>query len=246
MRASPTLPTAQLAFPLSEADCFKSILKFQNLHFIVTLGQLTEWRCHTFRGLQSSACVCTQSLQSCPTLCNPMDCSPPGSSLSRGFSRQERWSGLPFPPPGDRASPGIEPMSLLISCTGRQLLDHGATWEAPLQSRVSVEPSISSMMLRCRHIQTVWNRPGQVPALPLQKPLASVMFSFLTCVFAQLCFSSSEVIEIRLCREWSFGILVNGEGTLECPSEGANPCPEPVRGLATPTCNIHGGSQTPV
>ena len=33
--------------------------------------------------------------QSCPTLCDPMDYSLPGSS-SMGFSRQEYWSGLPF------------------------------------------------------------------------------------------------------------------------------------------------------
>ena len=37
--------------------------------------------------------------QSCLTLCDPMDCSPPGSSVE--FSRQEYWSGLPFPSPGD-------------------------------------------------------------------------------------------------------------------------------------------------
>ena len=36
-----------------------------------------------------------KSLQSCPTLWDPIDSSPPGS-LSLGFSRQERWSGLPF------------------------------------------------------------------------------------------------------------------------------------------------------
>ena len=30
---------------------------------------------------------------------------------STGFSRQEHWSGLPFPPPGDRPHPGIEPAS---------------------------------------------------------------------------------------------------------------------------------------
>ena len=36
--------------------------------------------------------------QSCPTLCDPMDCSPPGSSV-QGISRQEYWSGLPFPSP---------------------------------------------------------------------------------------------------------------------------------------------------
>ena len=31
--------------------------------------------------------------------------------LSTGFPRQERWSGLPFPPPGDLPDPGIEPAS---------------------------------------------------------------------------------------------------------------------------------------
>ena len=33
------------------------------------------------------------------------------ASLSMGFSRQEYWSGLPFPSPGDLPDPGIEPMS---------------------------------------------------------------------------------------------------------------------------------------
>ena len=32
--------------------------------------------------------------------------------LSMGFSRQEHWSGLPWPPPGDLPDPGIEPTSL--------------------------------------------------------------------------------------------------------------------------------------
>ena len=37
--------------------------------------------------------------QSCPTLCNPMDCMVYQASLSMGFSRQEYWNGLPFPSP---------------------------------------------------------------------------------------------------------------------------------------------------
>ena len=37
-------------------------------------------------------------LQSCPTLCDPMDCSLPGSPVP-GISRQDHWSGLPFPSP---------------------------------------------------------------------------------------------------------------------------------------------------
>ena len=50
--------------------------------------------------------------QSCLTLCNPMDYSLPGSSPpSMGFSRQECWSGLPFPSLGDLPDPGIKPRS---------------------------------------------------------------------------------------------------------------------------------------
>ena len=33
------------------------------------------------------------------------------ASLSMGFPRQESWSGLPFPPPGDPPEPEIEPVS---------------------------------------------------------------------------------------------------------------------------------------
>ena len=48
--------------------------------------------------------------QLCQTLCNPMDCSLPGS-LSMEFSRQEYWSELPFPSPGDLPDPGMKPRS---------------------------------------------------------------------------------------------------------------------------------------
>ena len=44
------------------------------------------------------AAAAAKSLQSCLTLCNPRDGSPPGTP-SLGFSRQEPWSGLPFPSP---------------------------------------------------------------------------------------------------------------------------------------------------
>ena len=48
------------------------------------------------------------------TLCDPMDCSPPQAPLSRGFPRQEYWSGLPFPSPGDPPKAGIEPESSVL------------------------------------------------------------------------------------------------------------------------------------
>ena len=50
-----------------------------------------------------------ESLQSCPTLCNTMDRSQ--TPLSIKFSREECWSGLPFPSPGDLPDPGTEGMS---------------------------------------------------------------------------------------------------------------------------------------
>ena len=53
------------------------------------------------------ACVQAQSF---PTLCDPMACSPPGSSVHGAF-RSEYWSGLPFSSSGDLPDPGIEPES---------------------------------------------------------------------------------------------------------------------------------------
>ena len=44
--------------------------------------------------------------ESCPTLCDSMDCSLSVSSME--FSRQEYWGGLPLPPPGDLPDPGIK------------------------------------------------------------------------------------------------------------------------------------------
>jgi len=57
-------------------------------------------------------CVHAKLLQLCPTLCDAMDYSHPQAPLSMGFSRQEYWSGLPCPPPGDLPNPRTEPTSL--------------------------------------------------------------------------------------------------------------------------------------
>ena len=52
-------------------------------------------------------------LLSCVQLCNPMDCSPPGSSV-QGFSTQDYWSRLPFHSPQDLPNAGIKPTSLAL------------------------------------------------------------------------------------------------------------------------------------
>ena len=58
---------------------------------------------------------------------DPMDCSVPGAS-SMGFSRQEYWSGLPFPSPGNLSDPGIEPMSPAWQVDSLPLSHLGSPW----------------------------------------------------------------------------------------------------------------------
>ena len=50
--------------------------------------------------------------------------------LSVGFSLQEYWSGVIFPPPGDFPDPGIEPMSLTSPALAGGFFSTSATWEA--------------------------------------------------------------------------------------------------------------------
>ena len=52
----------------------------------------------------------------CRILCDPIDCSPAHpAALSVGFSRQEYWSGLPFPSPGELPDPGAETVSSALA-----------------------------------------------------------------------------------------------------------------------------------
>ena len=71
-----------------------------------------------------------KSLHSGPTLCDPMDCSLPGSSLSMGLSKQEYWSGLPCSPPGDLLNSGIEPTSLMSPALAGGSFTTNTSWEA--------------------------------------------------------------------------------------------------------------------
>ena len=57
---------------------------------------------------------CCLISQPCLTLCDPTDCSPPGSSV-HGTSQQEYWSGWPFASPEDLSHAGIEPRSPAIA-----------------------------------------------------------------------------------------------------------------------------------
>ena len=67
----------------------------------------------------------------CLTLCDPMDCSPPGTSVHGILQANKYWSELPFSPPGDLPDPGIEPCLLRLPVLASGLFTTCATWEAP-------------------------------------------------------------------------------------------------------------------
>ena len=85
---------------MNEADCISPGMPrvaFWTKQGLVLCMGMTFSQPPYFSGLRRAPAA-AKSLQSCPTLCDPIDGSPPGSP-SLGFSRQEHWSGLPFPSP---------------------------------------------------------------------------------------------------------------------------------------------------
>ena len=86
-------------------------------------GGLREWGWVSAHFPRVQTCAPVLSLFSDVWLFNPVDCSPP-DSCPWGFFRQEYWSGLWCPPPGDLPDPGIEPVSLTSTCTVSRVLYH--------------------------------------------------------------------------------------------------------------------------
>ena len=74
-------------------------------------------------------CVRAKSLQSYPTLCDPMGCSPLGSSV-HGILQARYWRRLTCRPPEDRPNPGIKPASLISPALASGFFTTTVTWEA--------------------------------------------------------------------------------------------------------------------
>ena len=66
--------------------------------------------------------------QSCPTFATPWTVAHQ-APLSMGFSRQEYWSGLPFPSPGDRPNPEVKSMSLTSPALAAGFFTTSITWK---------------------------------------------------------------------------------------------------------------------
>ena len=75
-----------------------------------------------------------------------------------GFPRQENWSGLPFPSPGDLPHPGIE---LTYPAFGRQILYHWATWEAYSYKQEGVKGLTEKVKEAGQAVLIWWQSPGQ-------------------------------------------------------------------------------------
>ena len=102
---------ARLLCRVTKSD-FKSFSHFKPVN-----GKSTSSTPKTKMSVSVSELCCSVP-QLWPTLCNPMAVArqlhyPMDNPLSMGFPRQEYWSGLPYPLPGDLPDPGIELPSLL-------------------------------------------------------------------------------------------------------------------------------------
>ena len=87
-----------------------------------------KWKSSQFR-CSSLACVCMLSrVWLFVTPWTVAHQAPP----SMGFSRQEYWSGLPLPPPGDLPIPGVEPKSLTSPALAGSFFITSTTWVAPI------------------------------------------------------------------------------------------------------------------
>ena len=96
-------------------------------------------------------------LQLCPTLCDPVDCSLPGSSVHGDSPGKNTGVGCHFPP-GDLPDPGIE-----LACLSYLL--HRQASSLPLVPPETESRSVVSDSLRPHGLHSPWNSPGQNTAV---------------------------------------------------------------------------------
>ena len=95
------------------------------------------------KGNSLPVCMCSKSLQSCPTLSNSVHCSPPSSSVHGIFqARILGWGAMPF----SRGSSWPRDRTHIshISCIGRRVLYHCATWEACPTSKIAINEDVTT------------------------------------------------------------------------------------------------------
>ena len=97
--------------------------------------------------------------------------------LSVGFSRQEYWSGMPFPPPGDIPDPGIEPEYPAFPSLEGMFFTSWATREALIHNAAAAAKSLQSCPTLCDPIDG--SPPGSpVPGILQARTVEWVSISF--------------------------------------------------------------------
>ena len=86
--------------------------------------------------------------KSCPTLVTPRTVALQ-APLSMGFSRQEYWSGLPFPSPGDLSRPGIEPESPALQADSLQTELSGNLIKLVFQKSAAAVAAAAKLLQLC-------------------------------------------------------------------------------------------------
>ena len=89
-------------------------------------------------------CVCILSRFSCVRLFVTLWTVALQAPLSMGFCRQEFWSGMPCPPPGDLSEPGIEPVSLMSPALAGGFFISSATWKVENMKQIRRKLSLLS------------------------------------------------------------------------------------------------------
>ena len=92
------------------------------------LKSLESWVTY-FKDMAKAACY-ARSLQSCPTPCNPMESSPPGSSLHDGTLHARIHEWVPFTSPADLPYPGIKSTSPVSPPRAGRFFTTRVIWEA--------------------------------------------------------------------------------------------------------------------
>ena len=93
-------------------------------------------------------------------LCNPMDCSSPYPP-SMGFPRQEYWSGLPFPSPGDLPGPGIEPGFPTLQADSLLSEPPGKPSRHYLQARACYGHFLKRRLVSSKEMKTLFTSPAE-------------------------------------------------------------------------------------
>ena len=112
---------------------------FPETHFMWFLRDPMECSIWSLVAVDKPMCACVRAemLQLCPTVCNPVDCGPPGSSvLGILQARILEWVAIP----GDLPDPGIEPAFLTSAAFVGGFFTTSATWEAQMNPYCSSPP----------------------------------------------------------------------------------------------------------